>query len=206
MKLDEYSNEDSTGQPIELRLEETFLRSKTHQHTKMTTEEAIKLIDVNNLLKRRHNVSYETSDKEHDLNNFTTALVASLSCADKLDSIPKPSSEFFNFRTTGSLTTTELLLSKEIGQLGDSGFNATFRTVFLTENDETTFENNLKSKSLNVLIKNARTKISQLPAEIHIQNSYLREYLYSDPWLTKREKWGSRDTLSSPVSVDTAPS
>ena len=70
-------------------------------------------------------------------------------------------------------TTTELLLSKEIGQLGDSGFNATFRTLFLTKDDEVKFNSNLNSKSLNLLIKDARTKISQTDADINTQNSYL---------------------------------
>ena len=88
MRLSEYSDETGTGQPIELRLEETFLRSKKHQHCKMTTEEALKLIDVKNLLKKKHNIEYETSDKVHDLTNFSTAFIASVDFADKMKSIP----------------------------------------------------------------------------------------------------------------------
>ena len=90
-----------------------------------------------------------------------------------MNTIPKCSSEFFDFRSTGMATTTELLLSKQIGQLGDSGYNSTFRTLFLTEEHESTFNSNLHKKHLSLWIKDARTKFSQTDSSTSTQNFYL---------------------------------
>ena len=113
------------------------------------------------------------------LNNFSTAFVASVDFADKMNSIPKCSSEFYDFRSTGMATTTELLLSKEIGQLGDSGYNSTFRTLFLTSEQETQFNSNLHKKSLSMLIQDARTKLSQTNSTTSTQNFYLVDQIES---------------------------
>ena len=76
-------------------------------------------------------------------------------------------------------TTTELLLSKEIGQLGDSGYNSTFRTLFLTSEQETQFNSNLHKKSLSMLIQDARTKLSQTNSTTSTQNFYLVDQIES---------------------------
>ena len=127
----------------------------------MTTEHAVKLIDVKHLFRHKHKISYETSDKTHDLTNFSTCFIASVDFADKMKTIPELHPELLDFRSTGMATTTELLLSKQIGQLGDSGYNSTFRTVFLTAEHETTFNSVIHKKCVSVLIQDARTKISQ---------------------------------------------
>ena len=50
MKLSDYSQTDSTGQSLDLRLEEQFRRGLRLQHAKMSTAEAFRSIDLSDIL------------------------------------------------------------------------------------------------------------------------------------------------------------
>ena len=160
MKVSTYSNSDTNGQSQDLRLEEQIKRGKFNQTTKMGSLEAFRLIEPVDILKLRHDIVNNNKDTVQNYDSFTTALIASLQIANKKDTLPVPSNEFWNFKQVGNTTANDILLSKELDSLGDSSYNATFRPIFITETQENEFNADFTSHSLIQLFKDARTKAS----------------------------------------------
>ena len=142
-----YSNENTNGQGEDLRLEEQIKKGKQIQTALMSSLKAFRLIDFVDLLKIRHGIFNENVDKNQNFDSFTTALISAFKLSNENSSFPKPSNEFLNFHQIAGTTVNDILLSRKIGQLGESGYNSTFRPVFITKQQETDFNSKLQQWS-----------------------------------------------------------
>ena len=165
MKAKDYSNENTNGEGQDLRLENQIKRGKKCQTPTMTTEKAFKMIDFFDILKLRHSILPNTKDSIQNNKSFITALIASVDVADKKNSIPIASQELLKYTELGVSTASDILLSRELGKLGDYGYDATFRPAFLSEREENKFEQNMSEHSLTVLLHDARTRASLIDSE-----------------------------------------
>ena len=57
------------------------------------------------------------------------------------------------------------MLSRELGKLGDYGYDATFRPAFLSQAEEIEFDRNMSEHTITVLLHDARTRASLLNSE-----------------------------------------
>lgn len=181
MKVDCYANADTNGQSQDLRMEETIKKGKFNQTTTMPSLQAFRLIEPMDILKLRHDITNENKDTVQNFDSFTTAFIASLQIANKNDTLPLPSNEFWNFKQVGNTTANDILLSKQLDSLGDSAYNATFRPIFITDDQKQEFNSNFESHSLVKLFADARTKASlQNPEKVGLDHFSIDQLEISD--------------------------
>ena len=86
-------------------------------------------------------------------------------------------------------TVNDILLSRKIGQLGESGYNSTFRPAFITKQQETDFNSKLQQHSVVKLLQDARTRASfQNPDNVGMTHYLIDQLESSDiPDSTKKQ-------------------
>merc|ERR1712071_612580 len=154
----------------------------------MRSVEAFTLVDFVDIVKVKNNVGGNSKDTQPNFDSVTIGMIAALDRGNKNNSFPIPSEELLKYTEIGSATAGDILLSRELGKLGDSGYDATFRPAFLTLEEEEKFNADMNGHSVVRLYSDARTRASLLSSEQVGLNHYMIDQLEASGLSQKLQK------------------